>query len=166
MDATQIRIRIDDNEELTALEKEVDKVAGADTEVVTEPQEPGEVDGAIAPIIAVLVGGVAAAWVSTIVWEWINKLRGGLVVDLREDAVDNFYRDRDLEYGTIVTFPADGGKVTIEFHDAPKSAVHQLLETFIDGTLENVKDIVAAAKAAVGTDNVTETGEEKPAAAV
>ena len=28
MDATQIRIRIDDNEELAALEEEVEKVAG------------------------------------------------------------------------------------------------------------------------------------------
>lgn len=150
----RIRIRIDDDDELTALEEAAGERPDLQTEVVTE--STGDVDAAIAPIVAVLVAGAAAAWLSELVWEWINRARGGLVIDLRPDAADTFSRDRDLPYGTVLTYPADGGSATFDTTDAPEGVIERLLTAVIEGTLKNAKDLVAAAKEALGGDKVKE----------
>lgn len=152
METAQIRIRISEEDELDALETIADSRPEIETEVVTEMT--GDVDAAIAPVVAVLVSGVAIAWVSELVWEWINRVRGGLVIDLRPEALDTIYRDPDIPYGFVLTYPADGGEVKVDARDAPMSTMERLLSSFIEGAVKNIKDVVSAAKEAVGSGRV------------
>jgi hypothetical protein len=158
MAATEIAIRIDDDEDLRAAHEAADSVG---VDILESPGEPpeGPVDQ-IVPIVAVLIGaGVLGA--GKFIMTWWEKRRGGLVIDLRPDAKDQIYRDHDVPWGYIVVFPADGGEVKIETKDEPKDSIERLIDSVTSGVIESAKAVADAAKDAVGAGKV----EQKPAGA-
>jgi hypothetical protein len=139
--ATEIRVRIDGVEDLDAA-RETAEATGIDLQEA--PGEGAGVDEAIAPIAAVLIGaGVAAA--AKFIASWWEKRRGGLVVDLRQGAKDQIYREKDVPWGFILVFPAAGGEVKIETKDEPKDAIERLIEAVISGAYDTVQKVAEAA---------------------
>jgi hypothetical protein len=103
------------------------------------------------PVTAILISGGVLA-LGKFALDWWDRLRGGLVIDLRPGAEDNLYRDRDVPVGFVVTFLADG-KVTIDTKDLPKDAAERLLGQIISGAFGTVKAAAGAATDA-GADHV------------
>jgi len=60
------------------------------------------------------------------------------------------YRDRDVPWGYVVVFPADGGKVTVETKDAPKDATERLIGQVVSGVLGSADAVKAAVKELLG----------------
>ena len=72
--------------------------------------------------------------------DWWERRKGGLVIDLRPDAKDLFYRDDALDYEQVVTLPADGGKVTVEVKDNPDAAT-TWINKVIEGGFKSFTDL-------------------------
>lgn len=157
MTNVKIQIRMEEAADLEAAQRfasnqpelHVEATAGAPT---------GGIEGLMGPVTAVLIAAGAAA-VAKFVMDWWETRRGGLVIDMRPDAKDQIYRNRDVPFGFILIFPADGGQVKIESHDMPKDAAQQLLEAVISGAYKTVIDLAKAAREALPKASI----EEAPA---
>lgn len=151
MDTTTVRIRIESADELVAARE----AAGPDIALreVTEPVE-GEPTTLVEPVTAILVGAAVVA-VARIVKDWWSRLRGGLVVDLRPEATDMFYRDRDLEFGYIATIAADG-TVTVNVKDIPDAA-ENWISTLLGLVGKPAAEVAEAASTLIGAGKVTIT---------
>jgi hypothetical protein len=112
----------------------------------------GGLEQQIEPVTAVLIGAGVVAGVK-MVMDWWDRRKGGLVVDLRTDAPDMFYRDKDISYGYVVTRPAEGGTVTVDVKDKPDAAEKWVSEV-IAGAYKTVTQVAEAAKASVGAERV------------
>jgi len=149
---TELRIRIDEAEDLARIQSWAAELDDATYEVVTEE---GEVGLAIEPVTAVLIAAGVAA-LAGFIRDWIISSKGGTVVDLTPDAKDKIYRDKALNYGWLMVISADG-KVEVNVKDAPKDATERLIEAVISGTFKSVADIAKLAKDALGADKVKPT---------
>ncbi len=138
MEEKRLRIRIGDEHDLAAAKM----AAGVSPTVRTEGL-PGPGEKTIAPVAAVLVAAGVAA-LATFVMEFWERLRGGLVIDLREGIPDQMYRDGDVPVGLII-IRAEDGSVEVQAKDTPKSAIHQLIESVIGGVFTSASDIAKAA---------------------
>jgi len=105
------------------------------------------------PFTAILVAGGVIA-ISKFVVDLIDKMRGGVTIDLTPTATYFVRRERAVPYGWAIIKAADGKSVSIETHDAPKDASERLLHDIIDGVLKNSGDIAKAATAALGASKV------------
>lgn len=151
----QIRLRIDDDDDLAAAEQ----LAEADgIELQQAPAAPeGELGEQIAPIAAVLIGaGVLAA--GRFIASWWERRRevkkGGLVIDQRADAKDDIYRDEALPYGFVLVYPRDGGEVKVDVKDAPKDAIERWISEVISGAYKTVSDLAKLVAEKPATDKV------------
>ncbi len=155
MSDVKIRIRVEEMADLEAAHG----CAKAQEDIRMEAivgTPSGEVEVQMAPITAVLIAAGVAV-VAKFVADWWERLRGGLVIDMRPNAEDQIRRDRNVPYGIIVIFPTDGGQVKIESHDMPKDGIQQLLEFVISGAYKTVLDIAKIAKKALPDASVEET---------
>jgi hypothetical protein len=100
----------------------------------------------------VLVAG-GALLVGKFVVDLIDRLRGGVVIDLRPDATNFVSRNRDVPYGWAVVRAA-GGTVSINVHDAPKDASERLLGMIIDGVIKSAGEVAEEAVKSLGADKV------------
>lgn len=107
----------------------------------------------IDPFTAILIGG-GILLTGKFVVDLIDRLRGGVVIDLRPAAHYLVRRDRSLPYGWVVVEAPDGQSVKIETRDAPKDAAERLLSTIINGTLKTAQDVAKNAKEVLGEDKV------------
>jgi hypothetical protein len=141
---SSLRIRLDDGDDV-----DIARAAARDADVQLE-LESEEGDGFqpefVEPVSAILVGA-AIVTAAKFVMDWWSRRPGGLVIDLRPGAADDLYRDKDLPWGYVVVFMADG-KVTIETKDAPKDAMERLVGDVISGGFSTVKAVSDAAKGA------------------
>ena len=124
-----------------------------DVTVVSEPQ-------IVEPITALLVAG-GVLTVAKFVVDLIDRLLGGVVIDLRADARSLVARDRAVPYGWAIVVATDG-RVKLETHDAPKDAAERLISQIISGVLNSAKDIAKAGKQELGEGKV-EDAEASPA---
>src|SRR4051794_1663536 len=115
-------------EELELLREEAQRQPGAEIEVVEEPE-------GIAPLLIVAVIG-GAAFVGGAVDYILDRRQGGMVIDLREAAKKREYRSKEVRYGLVVIYAADG-TVKVEVHE-PKGFFGQV----VDSVLEALKGIV------------------------
>ena len=153
-ETVEIRIRIDDDDDLTAAHETATSTPGVDIQEAQAPTGDG-FEEQIAPIAAVLIGaGVLAA--AKFIVDWWEKRKGGLVIDQRPGAADMISRDKDVPWGYVVLFAAEGGEVKVETKDAPKDAVERWISEVISGTLKSVTDIATAAAKSIGGDKVKE----------
>lgn len=147
MEHVELRLRLEDEQELAAAME----VAEQEPEVTAEVQAPETEPGAevlVEPVTAMLIGaGVLAA--AKFLMDWWQKVRGGLVIDQRPGAKDDIYRDRDVPWGYVVVYPADGGEVKVEVKDAPKDAAERWISEVISGAYKTVADLVKATKEAL-----------------
>jgi hypothetical protein len=157
MPKMQIRIRIEEAADLEVVQSFANEQPDLQVEATTGAPSGG-IESQIEPVTAVLIAAGAAA-VAKFVMDWWEKRRGGLVVDMRPDAKDQIYRDRDVPYGFVLVFPADGGQVKIETRDTPKDATQQLLEAVISGAYNTVTDLTTAVREALPKATI----EEAPA---
>jgi hypothetical protein len=122
--------------------------ARLDLQVVAEPQ-------LVDPITAVVIGG-GAVLVFKLAVDLVDKLRGGVYIDLRPRAKYLIRRDRSVPVGWVVILAADGKSVKIETQDAPKDAAERLLTKIVEGTLSSAASIAKEAKKALGEGKVEE----------
>ncbi len=154
MSDVKIRVRVDEMADLEAAHSCAKEQEHIQMEAIVGTPS-GDIQVQMAPITAVLIAaGVAVA--AKFVADWWERLRGGLVIDMRPDAEDLFRRDRNVPYGIIVILAADGGQVRIESHDMPKDGIQQLLELVISGAYKTVMDIAKVAKKALPDASVEE----------
>jgi hypothetical protein len=151
VDELALRLRIEDEDDLSAAHDSASSV-GIQIREAQAPPGPG-LEPEIAPIVGVLIGAGALAGAKFIL-DWWEKRRGGLVIDLRPSATDNIFRDRDVPWGYVVLFPADGGEVKVETKDAPKDTVERWISEVISGTFKSATDLAKAAANALGKDRV------------
>jgi hypothetical protein len=107
----------------------------------------------IIPAIAVVLVAGGALLVGKFVVDLIDRLRGGVVIDLRPDATNFVSRNRDVPYGWAVVRAA-GGTVSINVHDAPKDASERLLGMIIDGVIKSAGEVAEEAVKSLGADKV------------
>lgn len=137
-----MRIRLDDSVSLAAALAAAQEVPEAQAEMVSaEGEGPTEL---MEPITAVLVGA-AVLLVARFIQNWWERVQGGLVIDLRENATDTVYRTEKVPWGYVVTLPAAGGTVTIDVKDEPKDSVERLVGQLVSGVLGTVEAVNAAA---------------------
>lgn len=154
MDELQFRVRLDDEESLAAALEAAEARGDVTAEVVST--ERHGMGSQIEPVSAMLIGaGIIAA--GKFIVDWWDKVRGGLVIDQRREADDLIYRDKDVPYGWLLAFPADGGAVKVEVKDAPKDAVERWISEVISGAFGTFGQLAEAAKSAVGDDKVEAT---------
>ncbi|HOC13957.1 MAG TPA: hypothetical protein PLL50_09485 [Propionicimonas sp.] len=151
MAVDRISIKIEDNDDLTAAYAAA-SATGVPVQAVTPPPS-GDLEAQIEPVTAVLIGAGVVAAVKLIL-DWWERRKGGLVIDLRKDATDMFYRDKDLTYGFVATIPEKGGKVTVDVKDLPDAAT-TWINLVITSAFKTVQDAAKAAKAAVGDSKVS-----------
>ena len=152
MSDRKITISIDDDEDLVAARSAAEHQGVSYQEVTGEPS--GDLEELVEPVTAVLIGAGVVAGVK-MVMDWWERRKGGLVIDLRPDAKELIRRDRNLSYGFVVTFPPEGGKVTVDVKDVPDAAEKWVAEV-INGAFKSVKDVADAAAKTVGKDKVEE----------
>lgn len=151
---TTIHILIDP-EELADVE-ELAATAGIDLQVQPTPQALETL------VVFAVTGGVLL--VSQFLVDLFDRLRGGVVIDLRPSAQHLVRRDRDVPYGWALVCAIDG-TVSIQTHDAPENAAERLLGRIIDGVLQGVQNIAEAARQSLGSSHVREQppqGTEQP----
>ena len=147
MTNSNIRLGLDDDEALAAALEVADATPSVTAEVESIPG--GEAGALVEPVTVMLIGaGVLAA--AQFILGWWERVRGGLVIDQREGAERTVYRDRDVPWGYVVVFPADGGKVTVETKDAPKDATERLIGQVVSGVLGSADAVKAAVKELLG----------------
>ena len=163
MELENIRVRVDDDDDLS-LAKSAAVAAEVEVEVEKKAERPpGDIQPEFfEPFSWILIGGAVLA-VGKFVYDWWQgPHKGGLVIDRRPEAKDDLYRDKDVPFGWVIIYLADG-KVTIETKDAPKDAWERLLGEIVSGAAGTVK---AIAEAAAKTEGVTKvTPEPVPAPA-
>lgn len=93
----------------------------------------------VASVTVILLGTVAAV---TSVIQAVEHFRGGQVIDLRDQAIANVYRTREVVYGMTVVITADG-KVVVRFRNPDK--------TFQEA-LSALPPLLAAAKEKTATE--------------
>ena len=143
---TKIRISNLDGEELRdALQIASNK----DIDLQVEPQPE-----IVEPVTAILIGGGVLLAAKFIV-DLIEKLKGGVLIDLRPGALSLVRRDRAIPFGWATVIAVDGS-VKIEIHDAPKDSTERLLGEIISGSLKTAKEVASAAAKAVGLAKVRE----------
>ena len=125
--------------------QEAARAARVDLQIEPRPQ-------ILPAVAAVLVAGGVLA-VGKFIVDLIDKLRGGVVIDLRPDATNFVSRSRDVPYGWAVVRAADG-TVQINVHDAPKDASERLLGMIIDGVIKSAADVAKEAAKVLGAGNV------------
>jgi hypothetical protein len=152
IDIGSLRVRPDDPEDLSAAQAAAER-ADVLYELAEKPEPTGAFEPRVEPVTAILIGGAVMA-VGKFIIDWWERRRGGLVVDLRPEAVDNLYRDKDVPFGFVVTFLADG-KVTIETKEIPKDAMERLLGEIVSGVFGSAKALASAAKHVAGAGIVT-----------
>ncbi|SDE29209.1 hypothetical protein [Auraticoccus monumenti] len=162
MNDDQIRIRIDDDEDLAAAH-EASLSTGVDFQ-----QAPDESDGLeeqITVIAGIVIGaGVLAA--AKFIADWWEKRRGGLVIDMRPDAADQVHRDRDVPWGHVLIFTADGKDVRVETQDMPEDATERLIAAVLSGVLGTPAELKKKALAGGDTEGAADPdapGELAPA---
>lgn len=152
-----VRLVLDGSNELAvALD-----VAEAEPTVTAEveSQANGDVTAMIEPVTAILIGvGVLAA--AHFIMEWWDRLRGGLIIDQRDGADREVYRDADVPWGWVIVFPKDGDKATIDTKDAPKGSIERLLGEIISGVLGSADAVKAAVKEILGSEKATAESAE------
>lgn len=148
-----VRLRLEDDEI-----REAARRTATEHPEVRLPELQASEKTFVEPVSAMLIAAGIGAIVTFLMGLW-DKIRGGLVIDQREDASDEIYRDRDVPFGYILVFPKDGGSVKIETKDMPKDAIHQLLEAVIGGAYKTMTDLAKAAGEAAGAGNVSATAE-------
>lgn len=141
----EIRIRLED--ELVNTAQQAAREARVDISLEAKPE-------VLDPFTVVVVGGGALLIGKFVVDLW-DRLRGGMIIDLRPGASELVQRDSSIPAGFVVIFAADGGGVKIEVHDAPKDASERLLEKIIDGTLSSATEIAKEAAKVVGAGKVS-----------
>lgn len=141
----EIRIRLEDN--LVHMAHQSAKDARVDISVEPKPE-------VIDPFTVIVVGGGSSPDRQVCVDLW-DRLRGGMVIDLRPSASELVRRDSSIPAGFVVIFATDGNGVKIEVHDAPKDASERLLERIIDGTLSSAAEIAKEAAKVVGVGKVS-----------
>jgi hypothetical protein len=149
----QVRIRIEDDEDFAAAREVSADAPEVEVEALTKAPTEGGVEGQIGIIEGVLIAG-GATIIARFVTAWWEKRRGGLVIDQRPDTKDQIYRDRNVPYGFVVAFPADGEPVKIETRDMPRDALDHFLESIIGGVFNTATDLTKAAAKAVGNHKV------------
>jgi hypothetical protein len=105
----------------------------------------------IDPITAVLIGG-GVLMVAKFVFDVFDKLKGGVVVDLRQQPLA-IKRNKQLPAGWVLVLAADG-TVSIETHDAPKDTSERLLAGLIEGALGTAKEVASRATELFGVEHV------------
>jgi hypothetical protein len=139
-------------EELELLREDARRHPGTEIEVVDEPE-------GIAPLLIVAVIG-GAAFVGGTIDYIIDRRRGGMVIDLREGAPRREYRSKEVRYGLVVIYAADG-TVKVEVHE-PKGFFGQVVDSVLDALKGIVTDsanaIADAAQRAVGDKADVHTG--------
>jgi hypothetical protein len=133
-----------ENEEVEAAQASA-RIAGIDLEIQPKSQ-------ILDPITIILVGTGAVA-LGKFVVDLIDRLHGGIVVDLRPSAKQLVRRDRSVPYGWALVIAADGS-VSINVHDAPKGAAERLISDVIKGVLKSASEVASAATKALGADKV------------
>lgn len=150
MDTVRLRLRVEDDDDLAAAYAASSSTDVAVREVTAEPS--GGLEQQIEPVTAVLIGaGVVAT--AKMIMDWWDRRRGGLVIDLRPDQADMFYRDPDVAYGYVVTIPAEGGTVTVDVKDLPDAA-EKWIGDVVSSAFSSAAEAAAAAHAALGAERV------------
>jgi hypothetical protein len=152
MNQDGITIGIDDEDDLVAARAAAEAHGVALREITGEPS--GDLEELVEPVTMVLIGTAAVAGVK-MVMDWWEHRRGGLVIDQRPGADPTIHRDRELPYGWIATYPADGGKVTVAVKDDPDAAEKWVSEV-LKGVLGSAKEVADAAAKTVGKEHVTQ----------
>jgi hypothetical protein len=121
------------------------------------------VPGGIEPVTRVwLVLMGASLAVGTVVYQ-IEKLNGGQVIDLRENASKIVYRSKDLVYGLVVIITSDG-QVKIEVHE-PRSmfgeVIYTLQRIIVEVGSNCAADIAEAARKSLGHKATVELANEE-----
>jgi hypothetical protein len=142
----EFRIELLDEEELNDAIQSASSV-GVDLRVEPKPE-------VIEPISWILIGGAAIA-AGKFLFDLFDKLKGGVLIDLRPNASKLVCRDKDIPFGWATVIAADGS-VKIEIHDAPKDAAERLLSEIVDGAFSTAKQVASAAADALGPDRVKE----------
>jgi hypothetical protein len=141
----EIRIGLLEEEELRAA-FETAPTSGVNLQVQGKPQ-------LLDPLSWILIGGAGAFLLKFLV-DLLDRLKGGVIIDLREKPLV-IRRDRDLPFGWAAVITSDG-RVKIDVHDAPKDAEERLLEKFIEGAFDSAKDVASEARKLLGDGNVEE----------
>lgn len=152
METTEIRIRVESEEDIAAAREVAATIDGTEVREASAPPGDGY-ETAMEPVTSILVG-VAVASAAVFLRGWWERLKGGLVIDQRPDAVEPIYRTNNVPYGYIVTYPADGGKATIDVRDAPKDEIERLIELALGGVFKSIIDLRDKAAEIVGADKV------------
>jgi hypothetical protein len=118
---------------------------GVDLTVEAEPQ-------LIPAVVAVLIAGGALA-VAHFVVDLVDRLHGGIIIDLRPNAEAFVTRNRDVPYGWAVVRAADG-TVSINVHDAPKDATERLITSIVNNVFDSATELAKAAAKELGPDRV------------
>jgi hypothetical protein len=124
------------------------RAARVDLQVVSEPH-------LIDPITAVVIGG-GALLVFKVAVDLIDKMRGGVFIDLQPRANYLIRRDRQVPAGWVIVLAVDGKSVKIETRDAPKDISERLLTEIVNGTLKTAGDVAKEATKALGAGKVEE----------
>lgn len=131
-----------------ALLRQVAAEYGVEIERTEETRDFGIVVGVF------IVFGAAAA-VAGAVSDYLERKKGGQVIDLRRDAEDVAYRDEGVVYGLIVVI-AEDGKVTVDVKE-PKgfflNVVNEVLASMTklgEKTLDTIADAAKSAASATG----------------
>jgi hypothetical protein len=156
MTDVQVRLVVEDEDDLQNAQDLVD--AHPDVVASEEIADPsGGVQTSVVPVVAVLVAA-GAALVAQLVMEFIERARGGSVVDARVTPVA-VSRTTALPVGFVLVVTKDG-TVQIETKDLPKGAIERLLGEVISGVLGTAEAVTEAAKA-IGA--VAKPGDEAAA---
>ncbi|MDQ1059746.1 DNA-directed RNA polymerase subunit L [Arthrobacter globiformis] len=147
-----MRIKVEDDEDLDAARKAAEATGVSLTEVTAEPTD--EFEEQVAPIIAVLIGAGVVAGVKMVL-QWWDRRKGGLVIDLRPDVPDIFYRDKDVPYGWVATIPTKGGKVTVDVKDDPDAA-ETWINKVIEAVFKTVDQVTKAAESVLGASKIVD----------
>lgn len=138
-------------EELELVKAEVEKEPDAEVQIL----EQGE---GIAPLIVILIIGSVGLVGGTVDYI-LDRRQGGQVIDLREEGEKRQYRSKDVKYGLVVIYAADG-KVTVEVHE-PRGFFGTVVKDVTDalaGIVTKTAEAVAkAAKEAAGDKGTVKT---------
>jgi hypothetical protein len=135
MEQNQITLLLDSEDVGVAQE------LGQKSEVDLQTQPKKElVDGLSAVLIA---GGVLA--IAKFVFDFIDRIRGGVVIQIESDGKVSIRRDKALPLGWAAVETARG-TVSIEVHDMSKDSAERVLAGIVEGALKTPDEIVDLAK--------------------
>ena len=153
MERTTLRVKLFDDVERRQVYESVNASNAEMTEQRARSADGGPEPEVIEPVTAMLIAGGVVA-VAKFVSDWIERRRGGLVLDLRPGTEHEIRRDPEVPFGFIVVIQSDGA-VKIDVKDAPKDAMERLLSQIIDKTFSTAAAIAKAAGKELGDDKIT-----------